>query len=376
MPCDVKPNKVVHYPIAESPEGGVLHLFFEPTSSDSNKNKKLVLMSAGFPDDHETFVPFALKLSKDLNAFVGVTCLPGYHDSGDNQSWTRFKKNGFTFDEMANAFREASKMLRKEYALFCANTINDSDGLSDKKVKFTGIFHDWGVVPGLIWANRALAMNDLSTRTGDGTGDYHLAAPPDELVLFDVLLPPHAESLHSGIPLAQKPSFYEIFIALSYRGIFALCFMAQLYLGKIVGVVVLAMGILVLKVFHLSPTLNIDAKVVNSRKPPLDLHRMIYMMYPYYHMFQSMLTSKGRQWLEDATLPRDLSQTPVLYMYGTEKRIMFHDYASKKLLELEHEKGTSKSNVIAVENAGHWLYSDLQKFQYCFDCVVAFMKEE
>jgi hypothetical protein len=106
-------------------------------------------MSAGFPDDEGIFAPFAIKLSKELDAFVGVTCLPGYHDEGDNQSWKRYKKNGYTFDEMTNAFREASKALRQEYL----TTANSKDDV--KKVHMIGIFHDWGVIPGLMWANRA-----------------------------------------------------------------------------------------------------------------------------------------------------------------------------------------------------------------------------
>lgn len=365
----MKPNKIVHYPIAGSPDGGTLYLFFGSPSSCSNK---LVLMSAGFPDDEEIFIPFASSLSKKLDAFVGVTCLPGYHDDGDNKSWTRCKKVGYTFDEMANAFREASKALRKEYAMFCAVDGNDMNAKSGNKgKKLIGIFHDWGVVPGLIWANRALQDVPIKSQVASGSESDLFTAPPDELVLFDVLLPPHPET--ENVPLVKRKSFYEIFIALSYRGIFASCFMVHQYLGKVFGVVAFLMGMMILKVFQLSPTHDIDAKVIRSRKPPMDVNRMIYMMYPYYQMFKSMLTSKGREWLEDATLPKDLSQMPVLYMYGTDKRIMFHDYASKKILEREHEEGKSKSNAIAVDNAGHWLYSNLQQFQYCFDCVVSFI---
>jgi len=374
-----KPNKVVNYPISGSPDGGTLYLFYGLPSACSNK---LVLMSAGFPDDEEIFIPFASKLSNELGAFVGVTCLPGYHDDGDNKSWTRCKKTGYTFDEMANAFREASKVLRKEYSLFSSlDGASSTIGEEKAKNKFIGIFHDWGVVPGLIWANRAfqdvnvtgtIKKAQVAPHSGTPASESDLlVAPPDELVLFDVLLPPHPET--ENLPLVKGTSVYEIFIALSYRGIFALCFMVQLYVGKVIGVGAFVMGMIILKVFQLSPTHNIDAKVIKSRKPPMDINRMIYMMYPYYQMFKSMLTSKGRKWLEDATLPKDLSQMPVLYMYGTDKRIMFHDYTSKKILEREHEEGTSKSNAIAVDNAGHWLYSDLQKFQFCFDCVVSFV---
>ena len=77
---------------------------------------------------------------------------------------------------------------------------------------------------------------------------------------------------------------------------------------------------------------------------------------------------------DDFTLPQDLAKVPVLYMYGTEKRAAFHVNASVKILEREHKENKSKSNAIAVDGAGHYLY--IQKPDLCFDCVTSFMQKD
>jgi len=337
MTLNTEPNKVVYYPIAGSPLGGALYLF------GSSSAKSIALLSAGYPDDHEVFLPFASRLAKETDTFIGVTCLPGYHDRED-LPWTEYKKDGFTFDEMTNAVREAMKSLRLH------STYLD-------KPKIIGIFHDWGVMPGCVWANRAKEDN-LNV--------------PDELILFDVLPPPHPET-KGGIPKARKPTMYALMITLVYRVIFASSFLAQRYLGNAVATFVFLVGVIFLKLLRLSPTYDIDSKVFDARKTPVKIGRMIYMAYPYVRMFQAMFSGKG---FEDYTLPKDLNRMPVLYMYGTEKRVMFHDERSTKLLEREHNEGRSKTNSIAVDDAGHYLYTDVQKLDYCLDCVKEFIKDK
>ena len=71
-------------------------------------------------------------------------------------------------------------------------------------------------------------------------------------------------------------------------------------------------------------------------------------------------------------LPEDLAKTPVLYMYGVEKRINFHDKAAVMMLE-EKREGHGRSRAIAVEDAGHWLY--LHQPDVTREAVVKFMRE-
>jgi hypothetical protein len=56
--------------------------------------------------------------------------------------------------------------------------------------------------------------------------------------------------------------------------------------------------------------------------------------------------------LAGAHLPKDLTTT---LMYGLDKNIQLHRDDGLCLLEHEHEQGRS-GNVIAVKEAGHWLY--------------------
>ena len=57
-------------------------------------------------------------------------------------------------------------------------------------------------------------------------------------------------------------------------------------------------------------------------------------------------------------------------MYGTEKRVMFHDKDAVGVLEKEAADG-QKSNAVAVEKAGHWLY--LHQPDVCFKEVSKFV---
>ena len=86
----------------------------------------------------------ASRLANEIDALVGVTCLPGFDDRAD-KPWIehkREKRDGYTFDEMAGCLREASKALLSESR--CS------------KPKIIGLFHDWGVLSGTMWANRAI----------------------------------------------------------------------------------------------------------------------------------------------------------------------------------------------------------------------------
>ena len=328
----------VTYPIGDEVQGGSIYLIGSPSA------RNIAIISAGYPDDHECFIPFATKFAEQNDAFVGVTCLPGYHDSTE-KPWREYKKNGYTFDEMVNAFREAAKIVESR------NIYEKTIGV---KPRLIGIFHDWGVAPGSMFINR------------------HRQEYPDrkvEMINFDVLGSPHPEMEKELIPKIAPFSLYEIYIALGYRSIFAMMHLTQRYLPEKLANVLFIPLILTMQIFRLSPTYKIDAKVFESRKTPLDPLRMMYMAYPYVNMFKAIFTGKSQKVFQDFSLPKDLGKTPVLYMYGTEKRIMFHDHRSVQILK--SSKG--KSNAIGVENAGHWLYTEGQKMEYCLEKVKEFL---
>lgn len=336
------PRKIANYPIPGDPKGGALLIF-----GDENA-KNMALMSAGFPDGPEIFLPFASRLAKETDTLVGVTCLPGYDDRED-KPWTehkRDKKDGYSFDEMAICIREAAKALRSESS--CPS-----------KPKFTGIFHDWGTCPGAMWSNRAIA---------EGSDNA-----PDELVYFDVLMPPHPQTLN--IPAEEKKSMYQVFCGSFYQCVFVCAFGIQRYVSNALAIMCLVLGIIPIAVLPIGPTLKIDDAIHQQRSPPLSLSRVIFMCYPYFHMTSVSVKKLLKYELDDDfTLPQDLAKVPVLYMYGTEKRAAFHVNASVKILEREHKENKSKSNAIAVDGAGHYLY--IQKPDLCFDCVTSFMQKD
>lgn len=296
-------------------------------------------MSAGFPDDHRPFVPFGSRLAKENDTLVGIICLPGYDDREEKpfRDHMKNRQKGYTLDEMSVCFREAAKALR-------------SESTAKSKVKFTGIFHDWAVAIGLLWANRAIA---------DGSDNA-----PDELVLFDVLSPPHP-STHD-IPPADKTPFLQTIPSWLYRVIFVVSFEIQRIISNAIASFFFIFALTLLTVLKLGPTLKIDDETREKLGMP-NLTHMIYMCYPYCNLW------KKTEDLKEACLPQNLSKCPVLYLYGTKKRGTFHDSSGLKLLQREHEKKMSKSNAIAVDEAGHYLY--LQKPDICFDYVVKFMQE-
>lgn len=53
------------------------------------------------------------------------------------------------------------------------------------------------------------------------------------------------------------------------------------------------------------------------------------------------------------------------YMYGLDKTINFHDSNHLEWLQNESKKEGSKSKVVALVKAGHWLY--LQQPTICYE---------
>jgi pimeloyl-ACP methyl ester carboxylesterase len=93
------------------------------------------------------------------------------------------------------------------------------------------------------------------------------------------------------------------------------------------------------------------------------------MCYPYYYMFRCFLRGTG---FEDIHLPLDLKSTPILYIYGTEKNVMFHDKISLAIMEREERECRSECRVVAVEGAGHWMY--VQKLEVCLEEIKRFIQ--
>jgi pimeloyl-ACP methyl ester carboxylesterase len=346
-----KPDKKITYALPHEEVGGCLFLYGKPDAAH------IVLTCAGFPDDHGSFGPLAQRLAKESNCLVGVTCLPGFDDRPE-KPWRSHHKEGFTFLEAVASLHEAAKVLR-------AHSTNS-------KAKFTAIFHDWGSLVGLMFTNRALRMIE---EQGDSS-DHH-AFTPDQVVLFDVCLGPHPKATNVPVPPRRSILYilYDLSVQVSYRLLLAVCFLLQYYVSSQMAAHLFGCGFVVLNILHLSPVRAIDNRIsaVAPSEDAMDYkQRLTYMAYPYYNLWKVILAGRMAQALAGAYLPKDLTATPVLYLYGLDKNIHFHQDDGVSLLEQEHEQGR-RSNAIAVEDAGHWLYR--QQAEYCFAQVDAFIQE-
>ena len=193
---------------------------------------------------------------------------------------------------------------------------------------------------------------------------------PDRVVLFDVMGPPHPET--ENIPIVAKDTPYEVLVTLTYRIVFATAYGLRRFVSKTLAKMYMIPCMIALNVLRVAPTLDVDAKVFEQRKKPLALDRMIYMAYPYFNIFKAMLSGRIMKEFSQFHLPKDLVKTPILYMYGVEKRVNFHDKRSVEILKREAKEGR-KSNAIAVEKAGHWLY--VQQPELCLEEVVKFVAD-
>jgi len=322
--------KRILYPIPGDDEGGELHLFGDACS------KNVAIMCAGFPDDQTVMTPLAIKLS-ERGILVGVMCLPGYQYKVGEKTWRDCKKYGYTFDEIVSCIREAVKALKAQSR--------------ETNPRLTGIFHDWGAPVGSIWAN---------TCEEDGSSDA-----PDELILIDVL-GPHRTMVKSNVDL------FDLLVTIAYRFVNALSFL----LGPFLGVFSMLIGYGIIRLLRIGPlNFHKDLNMINLRiqRNQWIVQHWIYMSYIYYQMFRDAMLDK--KLIHYFKFPKDLNKCPLLYLYGTEKRVMFHYPESVEILQLEHKKCLNKSNAIGFKG-GHWLYTEDQAFYPCLEAISDFILED
>lgn len=340
----MKPKKILHYPIPGNPTGGILHIYGEPTPQQD-----VILYCGGFPDGLEPISNLAERLAttrngNDRGCYIGVTCFPGFDcETFNEQKFNGFKRGGFTFDEVTCCLRDAADALFMEHAKATAD---------ESKTTFTLMTHDWGAAIGHMFINRAIDEPKFTQHK------------PNRAVMLDVLMSPHPKSNHKealrGIEV-YTPTARDHLFTLAYRTAFAISFAASLHISETIGLIV--MGIMVtvgFKIFRLSPLMDVDSE--HMKKTRTDPELFLYMTYPYYHMFREFFKGSTNAFV-DATLPLDLKQMPILYIYGAQKNVMFHDYRSVAMLEREEKQGLSECRVVKLEGIGHWMY--LQEPEIC-----------
>jgi pimeloyl-ACP methyl ester carboxylesterase len=345
--------RVITYPIPANDDGGLLHIYGGANA------KNIIICCGGYPDDHKPFTPLARRLASEADSLVGITCFPGFDlDSYSKSKFNGFKRTGYSFEEVCNCIREAVSRLFTEWK---------SKSSEDISPKFTLILHDWGVVPGLMFANRTIEEQ------------YSLHVP-NKIVLLDILTPPHKQyedlPKQEDVQYSLRPSMYELLVCISYRFALAASFAVLRYASDILGLISMALMFGLVHLLGLNPARTVDSTLIEKRaqeaKFPLAFYRhLVYMSYPYYYLFKCFIIGKG---LEDISLPLDLKSSPILYIYGTDKNVMFHDWRSLAILEREERENRSACKVVKVEEAGHWMY--VQKLEVCVEEIKSFIIHE
>ena len=326
---------------------------------------QVIFFCCGYPNNCTTFQPLAQRLSNTLNLngskigtgcdekiICGVTCLPGYDTHHNN-----FKKEGYTFDEMAVSLQSACKMLLSTIKDHFSTHHNENVSIN---IQLTGIFHDLGCQVGAIAVNRS---NRLEPNY------YH------KVVYLDVLPRAHPKS---NIP-RDKLNVVKSLKLILYKSLFAMCHAIQRYVSFWVAMPIELIGYSVLFLLCLLPVRFLDTKTFLLERPKeYTPRRIMYLQYPYYYLLRGYL-SQGPElfWkttMSDATLPEHVSTvghhkgTPVLYMYGTKKNAMFHDTNAVAWLQHPDQR---PSSVVQVDGAGHWLYR--HKEDICYEAICQFL---
>jgi pimeloyl-ACP methyl ester carboxylesterase len=336
-----KPDRVVHFESYSkghpTPEKtGALMVFGDPSS------KKMALLCGGWADDHKTFLPFGKKLAAKCGILVGVTCLPGYDDRPeDGVGWQTHPPEGFSLDEFARTLRAAARALKG---------ISTCPG---GKTELIGIFHDWGVAAGTIWMKELEEEGDAATIT------------PDKIVYVDVLMGPPKWAKDDPVSpdAIQWPTFYCKLCNI-YQPLTAISNTLYTYVSKYLGVTFFTLHTICLTVLRLGPTYDWD---MTPHLPPY--MRTLYMAFALRRIFSDYVF-KGKL---PADLHEDWKKTPILLLYGTQKRASFNDPISTALLERESTEKRSLCEAIGVEG-GHWMYHT--KEEECLGHVASFIEAE
>ena len=148
-----------------------------------------------------------------------------------------------------------------------------------EKPQFTVIFHDFGVLPGLMFVNRSIEEQN----NNDDFGGQIII--PDRIVLLDVLLEPHGKCKSQHLKLSPYTT-YELFVYLAYRGTFASAFVMLRYVSESIGLFtfrILYTFVILLGLAPLHPRSH-DVRLLQERK--MDQHHLVYTFSPTITCFK------------------------------------------------------------------------------------------
>ena len=302
---------------------------------------------------------------------VGVIYMPGYDiarrlsssASTSSLSWRDHPRSGYLFEECSTVVQYATSAL---YSLEKIKNVN---------MTFTGIFHDWGTVAGILWANRVLKEEEAFTLSPSSNTS---ARRPDRLILFDVgaglssdtRIMRSRKSLGKIIPALTR-MIHQTICTVLYWFYFVTQFALQRWVSCYIASGVGGFLNLILELTTRSPLRNVDHPygITDLRVREWNIGCIGFMSYPYWNTLTNTFPKQHFH------LPSDLTKTPLLLMTGEDKNAIFHDEDAADFLRSYipplRKRARGDSNWISLPNAGHWLF--LQQPKVCFDAVVDFM---
>jgi len=294
--------------------------------------RHLVYLQAGFPCDHSSFQPLAARLAAECGCLVGVGCMP------DFERESPLRPEGYDIDQLLECFAQAVDALKGQ-------------STCDPPAKLTVVVHDWGCMPGFMYANTSCV---------------------DKLVAFDVLMAKKADRLYYSL------------VHLNYQANFAVSFRLSRY-SPLLGRLYLTMLFVVLGILRrwLNPVGPKDAG------PPEGLLGAVgscpwqapdkanggsvaptpYRCYPYYYIFKALASEQAESLSRKLSFNASVARQPVCFIYGEEKNTQFHT-----AWQLEKLRATPGCAVHAVPEAGHWCYK--QAPEVCFAAVRSFIESD
>lgn len=255
----------------------------------------VMVMLAGYPDDHRVWAEMADHFKSKYR--VVIACLPDF-DKTDVPS----RKQGWRVEEVDAALDET--------------IARAAPGKADR---VTLVIHDWGCFYGYRYLSRH--PEKVSKLVAMDIGAAARSSGGKDRPLF-----------RASVQIA-KLTIYQLW--------FAACFVIGNVLGYGVGDAVLFLFFAIARVtgFFGPGTFSAGAR------PFSEIH--CWQGYCYYYVWRKILFEGEKPRMP---YPKD---TPMLYMYGADKHLMFHSDAF-----LERAKSSGGMASVRPFRGGHWFYRD------------------
>eukprot|EP01041_Mallomonas_annulata_P000736 gene736-1414_t len=254
------------------------------------KSKSLIILVSGFPDSEISGWGQVLENLETDNRVIAL-CLPGLSSRQDKNP---NKSWGYSISELVEGLHLTIHQLLMEE--------------ETKYSKFVLIGHDWGSYLAQLYQNRY--SDDVS-----------------KIICLDV----------GQIPF-KNATLFQMIVIIFYQGWFAISYLISQIFGSFLGNTSLYLSLPLMTLFG-----------------PCPYEKKLTIPFSQFHVGLCYIYLRFGMAYVTGNLPRShFPSCPLLYIYGTMKRIMFHDSA---FIQNIRTLSPSGSRYVAVDT-GHWMMLD------------------